>query len=135
VNAINPTSNVPAVFTFDCGEVHQQVRTVLLEGVVWFVASDVCRSLGWPVDTAHGGTTQHLRGLSSDEKRTVRRSEGLQVTLFATTHASAITLISESGLYKLIMRSDKPQARIRTWGGGVGWHRGVVGFRSTHASH
>lgn len=41
----------------------------------------------------------------------MRRGEGFQVPLFANSQASAITLISESGLYKLIMRSDKPAAR------------------------
>lgn len=75
---------------------------------------DVCRALGWPIGRAHGGTTQYLRGLREDEKRTIRRTEGLCVplfTLFAKTNASVMGLISESGLYKLVMRSDKPEAR------------------------
>lgn len=74
-----------------------QIRTVELEGTPWFVAKDVCKALG--VSNA----SQAVRHLGSDEKgiNQIYTPGGLQ----------HLNCISESGLYKLVMRSDKPQAR------------------------
>jgi len=74
-----------------------QVRTMTIKGEPWFVAVDACRVLGV------GNTTEALRTLSKDEKdiRKVDTLGGSQKT----------NIISESGLYKLIMRSNKPQAK------------------------
>lgn len=77
-----------------------QIRVVVLDGSPWFVAADVCRALG--MDTARG-SGQWTRGLSDDEKglTSVHTPGGLQ----------NVTIVSESGLYRLLMRSDKPNAR------------------------
>lgn len=72
-----------------------------LEGNPWFVAMDVCRALS--MDVA-GGSTRYLTNLNQDEVARHRPSEGVRG---GRPHA----IITESGLYKLIMRSDKPQAR------------------------
>jgi prophage antirepressor-like protein len=81
-------------------------RGVLINGNPWVVAPDACRVLGWPVGTAeHGGVTKHLTGLSPDEKMTVHRTEEVFLPLFEGTRASSLTLISESGLWKLIIRA------------------------------
>lgn len=83
-----------------------ELRVVTAFGESWFVAADVCDVLGMP---RWGGTKQWLRGLRNDEKRLAERATLPE--LFSGSHASTYTVISESGLYKLIMRSDKPEAR------------------------
>jgi prophage antirepressor-like protein len=88
------------------------VRVIQIDNEPWFVAADVCRCLGMPFGYGSGSTGQYLGRLAADEKRTVRRSSGGEFsTLFSDTRSPAITLISESGLYKLILRSSKPEAR------------------------
>lgn len=76
-----------------------------LEGNPWFVAADVCRvlELGW--DKAN-----QLYAPS----RVVKHLDGTEVSsnLIAMDGRRRYMLcISESGLYKLAMRSDKPQAK------------------------
>lgn len=74
---------------------------VELDGNPWFVAADVCRSLGLKANPSNGSFNNHYGRLAADEK-----------TLYGPTgFSSRLMLLSESGLYKLIMRSDKPQAR------------------------
>lgn len=72
------------------------------KGNPWFVAKDVCDILGIArVDRA-------VAGLDDDEKgaHSVRTPGGDQM----------VTLISESGLYSLILRSRKPEAkRFKKW--------------------
>ena len=64
----------------------------------WFVASEVCRVLG----LAHTGSA--LRILDDDEK-------GVH-NLHTPGGYQNMTIISEPGLYKLIARSRKPEARV-----------------------
>jgi prophage antirepressor-like protein len=72
----------------------------------WFIAADACDALGMH---RRAGAKQWLRGLDQDELREANRAELPE--LFSGRKASTYTAISESGLYKLIMRSDKPEAR------------------------
>lgn len=85
-------------FSFDSNE----LRVVQLDGEPWFVAKDVCIVLGYNVK-ANGevNTTNALRPLGADEVTTARIS----------SKGNPPKLISESGLYKLVLRSDKPQAK------------------------
>lgn len=53
---------------------------------------------------------RNLLILDASEKQVLRKSAPITFDLFKGSVAR-ITLISESGLYKLIMRSDKPQAK------------------------
>jgi len=79
-----------------------EVRTVAIENNPWFVAKDVCDVLDL------SDTNKALRGLDDDEKGTnkVRTLGGVQEML----------VVSESGLYTLIIRSNKPQAKpFRKW--------------------
>lgn len=69
-----------------------------LEGNPWFVASDVCKVLGIK------NTTLALRPLDADEK-------GLYPIYTPSGYAQQMLHVSESGFNKLIMRSDKPQAK------------------------
>ena len=93
IRSYNPLTT----FTFNTS----RIRVVTHEGNPWFVAKDVCDVLDM---TASRGTNMYLRHLDSEEKQPI--SPNLIVT-----RGSPLTVISESGLYKLIMRSDKPQAK------------------------
>ncbi len=91
-----------------------ELRHVMIEGEPWFVAQDVCRCLGLRITS---GTTEHTSRLAAGEKRTMRPSQaglmGLtrERWLEAFGLAGLLSFVNESGLYKLIMRSDKPEAR------------------------
>ncbi|MEG2664573.1 MAG: BRO family protein [Hafnia sp.] len=77
----------PSVFNFesDC-----QVRAIIIDGAPWFVAMDVCRAIGI------ANHRDAVRKLDSDEK-----GVGSTDTLGGEQEA---TIISESGLYTLILR-------------------------------
>lgn len=91
------TSNADNLSTFNY--LSNTVRVVEIDGQPWFVAADVCKALRFPY--VERGVFQYLGRLSSDEKQTHNLNMG----------SKKFTIISESGLYKLIMRSDKPEAR------------------------
>lgn len=81
----------------------QDVRVVDIEGSPWLVASDVCRAIGYAVKPSDEvNTWLALLPLAESEVITCRVSGN---------RGRASKVISESGLYKLIMCSDKPQAR------------------------
>ena len=79
-----------------------EVRTVQVNGEPWFVLSDVCKVL----------EISNSRNISS---RLEQDEKG--VTLVDTLGgAQQMTIINESGLYTVILRSDKPQAKpFRKW--------------------
>lgn len=84
----------------------KELRTsVDAEGCIWFVAKDVCTLLG--LDQV----TNALKGLDDDEaaltKVKVRSEDG-------TEQMREVNIINEPGLYKLIFRSNKPQAKVFT---------------------
>lgn len=74
------------------------IRAMSVEGEPWFVAKDVCNVLG--IGTNH--LREDGRGLDDDEVASLPNWEG---------KGSAPLIISEPGLYKLIMRSRKPEAK------------------------
>ena len=78
------------------------VRAMIIDGEPWFVAKDVCEILGI-VDS-----TTATRELESDElDRTVCVSGGQR---------REMTIVSESGLYALVFKSRKPEAKeFRKW--------------------
>ena len=86
------------VFTYNSNE----VRTVELNGEPWFVLKDVCEVLGI------GNSRMVADRLDEDEKGVsqIDTLGGLQ----------NVSIISESGLYNVILRSDKPEAKpFRKW--------------------
>lgn len=91
----NPVNNELQKFDFKGAS----LRTLTDEaGEPWFVAKDVCDILG--IDT------NHLReALDDDEITNLRNSE------VWNQPGRAPLIISEPGLYKLIMRSRKPEAK------------------------
>lgn len=82
-----------------------QVRTVLMNSEPWFVLVDVCSVLGI------GNARQAAAGLDDDEVTTapVTTTDGSSRTL-------ATNVVSEAGLYSLILRSRKPEAKaFKRW--------------------
>ncbi|SDU39781.1 BRO-N domain-containing protein [Geopseudomonas guangdongensis] len=80
-----------------------EIRVVSIDGNPWFVAKDVCKAIGYNVkESGDVNTSQALKPLASDEVITSQISDN---------RGKPPKLISESGLYKLIMRSNKPEAR------------------------
>lgn len=83
-----------------------ELRCVTIDGEPRFVAADVCRLLGLSLNA---GATRHLSNLKSSEVRTHR---------FPGTAGKPNAVISESGLYTLVMRAQKanPKAReVQEW--------------------
>lgn len=90
--------NELAVFSYSGTD----VRTVVRDGEPWFVAADICRVLGL------SNPTMALRALDDDEKglSPIETPGGLQ----------SMAVVDESGMYALIVRSDKPNAKpFRRW--------------------
>ncbi|MCT8959859.1 BRO-N domain-containing protein [Pseudomonas veronii] len=81
------------------------VRVIEQEGQPWFVAGDVCECLGLKADGQNRSYQNHYRRLALDELSlgSVRPASG--------RGTGTVKLTSESGLYKLVMRSNKPEAK------------------------
>lgn len=80
-----------------------QVRTVMIDGEPWFVGKDVAVALGYekPTDTVRKHVDKEDRGISEMET-----PSGMQET----------TIINESGLYSLILRSKLESAKkFKRW--------------------
>ncbi|MCE1237097.1 MAG: BRO family protein [Hyphomicrobiales bacterium] len=89
----------------------------LIDDQPWFVAKDVCVILGL---MKSAGTSPALRSLDISERRREDRisllSKQVAVGSLFGKDEPSLNLISESGLYKLVMRSDKPQAKeFQNW--------------------
>ena len=78
------------------------VRTVVQDGEVWFVAKDVCDVLGLD------NPTEAIKSLDDDERMTLRNSEGHSGQRGG---AQLLNVISEPGLYALVFRSNKAEAK------------------------
>jgi prophage antirepressor-like protein len=100
------------------------VRVVARDGDPWFVAADVCRILGL------ANVTMALRALDDDEKHTLSDVEGVQIKGLGGFGNSMLNVISEPGRYKLLDRSNKPEARrFDRWVG----HEVLLSIRNTGA--
>ena len=78
------------------------VRTLTKDGNPWWVAKDVCDVLGL------SNITEALAGLDRDELTSVMLKSGGQ--------GREMKIINEAGLYSLILRSRKPEARtFKRW--------------------
>lgn len=81
----------------------QQVRAVTIDGDPWFIAADVCAAL----DITNVGNA--LARLDDDEKGSIRLTDG-------TPGNPNRGIVNEAGLYALILRSDKPEAKaFKRW--------------------
>ena len=76
------------------------------QGAQWFVAKDVCGCLGLE------NISEALRGLDEDEKITLSNPDGNPRA--GIPHQ--MNVVSEPGLYSLILRSRKPEAKaFKRW--------------------
>ena len=78
------------------------VRTILIAGEPWFVLADLCKVLGL-------GTPARVRE---------RLDEGVSRTHTLQTSGGPqqMTIVSEPGMYEVVIRSDKPEAvTFRRW--------------------
>lgn len=81
------------------------VRIVIRNGNPWFVAKNVCECLEL------GNVTEALRGLDDDEKVQLETN-----IINPEVGGRGTLLISEAGLYSLILRSRKPEAKaFKRW--------------------
>lgn len=95
----------PMAFQFSaCNE---RISTVLIENEPFFIAKDICKVL------ALSNTSVAISTLDEDEKADVSIS---YTSSNGTKQKRKVKVISESGLYALVMRSSKPEARMfRKW--------------------
>ena len=76
-----------------------EVRVVLNDGEIWWVAKDVCDTLGL------SNVTVSLSELDDDER-----------SKFNLGRQKDVNIISEAGLYSLVLRSRKPEAKeFKRW--------------------
>ena len=86
------------VFQFE----HRDIRIVMKDGEPWWVAKDVCDVL------EHSNSRMALEALDEDEKGVSK--------VYTPGGEQDMSVINESGIYTLIMRSNKPEAkRFRKW--------------------
>lgn len=91
------------LFEFDS----QQVRVVTIGGEPWFVLADICKVLSI--------------GNPSEVTRRIRESLGedalsLTEVIDSMGRKQSATIVSEAGMYEVVIRSDKPEAaRFRRW--------------------
>ena len=86
------------VFTYQ----NNKVRTVDVDGEAWFVLKDVCEVL-------HLGTTAKVAERLDDDEKGMNQ-------IHTPGGTQNVTVVNESGLYHVILRSDKPEAApFRRW--------------------
>ncbi|MDY0814593.1 Bro-N domain-containing protein [Kitasatospora purpeofusca] len=98
----------------------QPIRVVMIDGEPWFVTADVCRILG------RTNPSEAIKIVKPEDARTVDlRSVNLRNSEYNGVSAGekayvrgnpAIGVISEGGLYTMVMRSTKPNAEpFKEW--------------------
>jgi anti-repressor protein len=91
--------NQISIFDFEA----QQVRTVLIDNEIWFVASDVTRIL------------QYVNGRKAIEDHCMK-GVTKKYTLLTKGGNQELTIINESGIYQLVMASKMPSAvKFKEW--------------------
>ncbi|MFF2060005.1 phage antirepressor [Rhodococcus qingshengii] len=89
-------------FTYASTDLHATIRTTIIDGEPWFVLADLCKVLDL--------TTPARVAERIDPK-------GVSQTHIPTAGGTQkITIVSESGMYEVVFRSDKPEAvTFRRW--------------------
>ncbi|NBU82918.1 MAG: hypothetical protein EBS55_14860, partial [Flavobacteriaceae bacterium] len=89
-----------SIFNFE----NQNVRTVLIDGEIWFVASDVTKILGYA--NGRDAISKHcLDGVA--KKYTIKD---------IVNRSQEATIINESGVYQLVLASRMPNAeKFKDW--------------------
>jgi toxin-antitoxin system, toxin component, bro family len=95
------TKNLKGIFEIFSKENLGSVRTVLANDEIWFSGKDACKILG-----------------IKNHKQALERLDPEEVGMFYTPHPQSpkkeilMNFVTESGLYELIFRSNKPEAKI-----------------------
>lgn len=90
------------IMVFQFSENKQEIQSSFHRGEPWIVAADVCQILGL------SNVTRALNGLDEDEK--------LTLPLVRAGQTRDVNCVNESGLYNLIFKSRKPEAKtFRKW--------------------
>lgn len=98
LNTKNAGTLLPTEYTFS----GTQVRTIVLNGIPYFVAKDVCDVLSLI------NSRKAVNALDSDER--------LTYLIVTSGQGRKMWLVNESGLYHLIFQSRKPEAKaFRKW--------------------
>ena len=98
-SVVESASSKPTVFSFNTSA----VRTLLIDGNPWFVATDLAEILGYR------DASNMLRLLDDAE------SEGTHL-VSTPGGVQELSILNESGLYGVILRSNKPEAKaFRKW--------------------
>lgn len=93
-------NNLQREFTFI--PTNQKIRVEIINEQPWFVVKDVCYALEL------ADTNKALLKIDNDEKLTRK--------IFVSGQSRNMKVVNESGLYALIMRSSKPEAKkFRKW--------------------
>ncbi|MCB1288632.1 MAG: phage antirepressor [Mycobacterium sp.] len=81
-----------------------EIRVVMVDGEPWFVLADLCKALG---------LTRSAAQVSERLDDGVRQPYPISDSLGRTQNA---TVVSEAGMYEVVIRSDKPEAvTFRRW--------------------
>jgi len=82
---------------------NNEFRTIIINGEPWFVLNDVCQVLDL------GSSHKVAERLDEDDRNLIPVTDSLG-------RQQETTVINESGLYAVILRSDKPEAKpFRKW--------------------
>ncbi|GAL87759.1 hypothetical protein MYP_4990 [Sporocytophaga myxococcoides] len=102
-NSTKEVNNQLTIFEYhNSGDFINNVRTIEIEGQLWIIAKDVCDVLGLQ------DVSKSLARLDEDEKL-IRK-------LFVSGQNRDVSLINESGLYSLVLTSNKPEAKaFKKW--------------------
>jgi len=101
--AFSASAPVVSPFRFD----QHDVRVITRNGEPWFVASDIAEALGY---RNAGDAARSLADHQKADTQIVRSSSN------GTEQSRSVTIINESGLYRLVLRSRKPEAeRFSDW--------------------
>ncbi|ECI7592712.1 hypothetical protein E0663_12105 [Salmonella enterica subsp. enterica] len=87
-----------AVFNFVFADASFPVRTVTIDNEPWFVAKDVCDAIGV------SNPTMSLQALDDNEQKTFDVNEDFATKLNLGSKVRHISLVSESGMYTLVLR-------------------------------
>ena len=74
------------------------IRTVLVNNEPWFVVRDICCVFGMQSNGAYA----LVKRLDEDESNSIRLTDNMG-------RPAKVIIVNESGLYKIILRSDKPR--------------------------
>lgn len=84
-----------------------EIRAITIDDEPWLVAADVCSALDI------GNPSQAISRLDDDEKMTLTTNEGHSGKVGG---AQMLNVINEAGLYSLILKSRKPEAKaFKRW--------------------